>query len=243
MPSWLQGLLSNPRIWAGVLFFVFVLGSSIVKQVKDAKVKREAKQRAMQEEMDRIRTGGVQPTPLSPPHRPMIAPPAAAPASPRQASLEEIAESRRRKIEELRRRQQGGSSQASASSPAGTRTVRLPNGIAIEVPSGNQPAPVPPPVPPRAPAQPQRPQPPRRPSPKPPRLPVTEPVRSQEPAALAPAYEVPPPPASPMNAPPRSAQRPRSDGLAAMLRAGDPAAVRRAIVMSELLGPPMSARP
>jgi hypothetical protein len=141
MPAWLQSLLNRPQTIVWFAFIAFVVVSSIIKKIKAEKLKREIKQRQAQAELDRLRTGGIEPVtrttrqvPLAPQHTPMMPAPDGPTPSPRQASLEEIAEARRRKIAEMRSRQTAGSPTGPASQ--GTRVVRLPNGVTIEVPTG-----------------------------------------------------------------------------------------------------------
>lgn len=261
MPQWLNTFLNNPRAWISALFFAFVIGSSILKKVKEVKKDRERKQRAEQAELERLRTGGVEPVAISrpqataastPPHRPMMPAPETQAGAPRAATLEEIAEARRRKIEELRRKQQGGQAPqqpsprvAAPSSGSATRVVRLPNGVTIEVPAdptaaaaveSRQPQPQA-----HKPKSSQRP-PKRAPERAPERAQQNESVRANERANEAAYAQAAPPQVAIQPHKPRGSTPTIASGIAAAFRGADRASVRRAIVMSEVLGAPVSTR-
>lgn len=245
MPAWLQSLLNRPQTIVWFAFIAFVVVSSIIKKIKAEKLKREIKQRQAQAELDRLRTGGIEPVtrttrqvPLAPQHTPMMPAPDGPTPSPRQASLEEIAEARRRKIAEMRSRQTAGSPTGPASQ--GTRVVRLPNGVTIEVPTGTTtPPPVAAPVPTRSPKPVKQ-----RPQPKAPREahPEQAAQRQPEPVATAAAYAQAPSPLQMTPAGARAAVARRGPAGFAAILGSDRASVRRAIILSEVLGPPVSAR-
>lgn len=244
MPAWLQSLLNRPQTIVWFAFIAFVVVSSIIKKIKAEKLKREIKQRQAQAELDRLRTGGLEPVSRSPrqaqrppQHTPMMPAPDGPTPSSRQASLEEIAEARRRKIAEMRSRQTAGGPAGSGSQ--GTRVVRLPNGVTIEVPAGmTNPPPVSAPAPTRT-SKPAK----QRPQPKPTRdtRPEQPAPRPPEPTVTAAAYAQAPSPIQMTAVAARAASRRGPAGFAALL-GSDRASVRRAIILSEVLGPPVSAR-
>ena len=245
MPAWLQSLLNRPQTIVWFAFIAFVVVSSIIKKIKAEKLKREIKQRQAQAELDRLRTGGMEPVSRSsqqaqrvPQHTPMMPAPDGPAPSPRQASLEEIAEARRRKIAEMRGRQTAAN--PAGPSSQGTRVVRLPNGVTIEVPTGTA---TPPPANARGPSRAPKPAKQRQ-QPKPPRDARPEqPVQRQpEPTVTAAAYAQAPSPLQ-MTPPGTRATVARRGpaGFAAIL-GSDRASVRRAIILSEVLGPPVSVR-
>ncbi|GJQ30115.1 MAG: hypothetical protein HBSAPP03_19990 [Phycisphaerae bacterium] len=249
-----QFIKNNPGALVTLILIGAPIFSAIMKALAQKKQERDALARREQAQLDAMRTG-----------RPVADTPADQ-VSARQR-LEEIAQRRRQAI-----RQSGGQArtsqpptlaapQAPASTP-GMRQIRLPGGIVLEVPEElTQPTP-----PPQAPPQPS-PRPPsperrkgskRRASPQPMPTQPQAPARSQSPtaaepqkitrsaqraalAAAASESEPLPGPADPHAARPTPTKREAmrdAVGIGPWTRAD----WRRAIIMRELLGPPVGMR-
>ncbi len=237
MPPWLNAILSNPRLIIALLVVLGpVLGRIIKVSSEAARKRREAIERDRRQ-LEGLRTGAM---PQPEERAPTLSTPAQSP-TPRTATtarqeLEQMAARRRAQIEAARAARLGAPPRPNPTPPAptvqpaprpvasvqpgpGVQTVQLPGGFVLEVPR----------------AEPQQPSPQRRQDRR------QRPAKAQTPQAPAPPAtpSVPPTPVvSPSRRAPTSARR-LLTGPRGALSALD---LRRAVIMQEILGPPVSSR-
>lgn len=223
MPRWLQFILNNPQFLLVAAFVVLPLLKTIFKAAAEAKARKDAEARRERREIDALRTGQAGPAPSAP-----------RPGSARQ-ELEAMAAQRRA---EAARRTPARPARAASPPPLRTAAppervaqVRLPGGLVLEIPTA-EPTPVPPPPPKQA-SRPGRGGPQRRGSEKPRRAETTpesaRPMpRTPQPEPVAPL---------PVAAAARSSARVWLAGAA--LSRED---WRRAVILREVLGPPVALR-
>lgn len=211
-----------------LIFFLIVFGFSflswVFRKLQEQAAKKKARDAVERRKLESLRTGRT------------ISEPVAVPTDPAEAARQEAAK-RRAQIEELRRRQQERVRQQAAaktapptarpSTPPRDRPVARPLPPIVKIPGSTGPTvpqtrPLPTPKPARpAPKRPVA----KRPEPKPEPRRIAAPLTTQQPAPTAPA------PAGPAGVSGAQPDRPRT-----------PADWRRAIIMNEILSPPVSVR-
>lgn len=138
MPAWLQFILHNLHFVIIVLVALSGVLNKILKASKEVARQREEAIRREREELDRLRTGRSADAPS--PMMGGPAEPVPQPGARQGMTLEEAAEARQRRMREARARQQPrpvGAAQPPESprqAPQRTRTITLPGGIVLEVP-------------------------------------------------------------------------------------------------------------
>jgi len=241
--NWLK---ANPQALVIFLVALFSVLGTVVKQIQEKKEARRIQQERERRKRDALRTGRVEPA-ASPPS------PAANPEAARQRRLQELAERRRAQLEEIRRRQQATPAPPPAPATRPTPIARTgapvrprPQAPARPMPAPARPAPRPQAPVARTPVQ--RQQPTRAPVARQaparvarPTAPVSkQPGARQRPPARATAATTAPITRTEVGAVPTATPRARSS-VGSRLFSGR-SDLRRAIVLSEVLGPPVSLR-
>lgn len=248
----MQWIVNNSQFLIFAVVILFSILGTVGKKLKEKQDERQVSMERRRREAERLRTGRVE-EPNEPDQ--------ASAAAERQRRLDQLAESRRRQLEELRRRRAAAAAGTAAPSTATTQTP-----TAAPAPPRPAPRPAQRPTPSRPPQQAPARSPAPRPRPTPQSRPTPTPAQRaqqrQERASLSRAPELANTPKKrPVAETPAPSRRPgavssRGDaaertmpapagqlGTLSSLRGLSRAELRRAIILTEVLAPPVSERP